>query len=240
MKWTEKRQYDLLEVGYWKHLHRVRVAWIVDRVRREWRASGGTFRILDVGCGDGVITKRLRTSFPDVAIQAVDLDEIRLRRATAYCPNVTFCQGDVRALPFRDATFQVVLCHHVVEHINDDVQVLTECKRVLSPTGLFILGIPQEDGLIGRFVRRIHWRLYARSEHVNFYTIATMRHRLSDIGLTDIEHAKFGFFYPNYYLHVLLVWNRLTFTLGHLLSQRFDATADSLMFAARKTTRRAR
>lgn len=234
MKWTKKRHHDYLEVGFWKHLHKVRVAWIVDRIHRERFISSDAFKILDVGCGDGVITKHLRASFSEADIQAVDIDKIRLQRATAYCSGVTFCQGEVGALPFRDGMFHVVLCHHVLEHVDDDVKVLNECRRVLRPAGLLILGIPQEDGVIGRCVRTIHRRLYAEGEHVNFYTIATMRARLASIGLTNIEHAKFGFLFPLYYLHVLLVWNRVTFTMGHRISQWFDATADSLMFAARK------
>lgn len=235
MKWSAQRQRHALEAGVWKHLHAVRIAWIVDRIRRESRSSAGVFRILDVGCGDAVITKRLRTAFPQADIKAINLDSIRLRRAVRYCPGVAFVKGDVGALPFREATFHVVLCHHVVEHVDDDLRVLAECRRVVRAGGLFILGIPQEDGAIGRFVRTIHRRLYAEGEHVNFYTIATMRERLAGVGFREVEHAKFGFLFPYYYLHVILVWNRLTFTLGHIVSQWCDATADSLMFAARQS-----
>jgi SAM-dependent methyltransferase len=211
----------------------VRSAWIVERIRRE-QSGNAPLRILDVGCGDGVLTRRVRRSFPQAAIRAVDLDEVRLHRATGYCPHVTFLKGDVCALPFVDAAFDVVLCHHVIEHINDDAGVLAECRRVLGSGGLLLLGIPQEGGAIGRVLRMIHRRLFLDGEHVNFYTIPTMRDRLAAAGFTRIEHAKFGFLFPYYYLHVLLVWNRFTFMLGHIVSQRIDATADSLMFAARK------
>jgi SAM-dependent methyltransferase len=235
MKWTEKRHYDVLEAGVWKHLHKVRVSWILEQVRHERQRHTGAFRILDVGCGDGVITKRLRVAFPDVRVTAVDLDEVRLRRATAYCPRVAFCQSTVETLPFAQETFQLVLCHHVVEHVPNDVRLLEECGRVLSPTGLFILGLPHEGGIIGKILRTLHRRLYAAGEHINFYTIANMRRLLTDAGFKDITYAKFGFLFPHYYLHVALVWNKLTFAIGHRITQWFDVTADSLIFAARKT-----
>lgn len=238
MKWTEKRHYDVLESGVWRHLHKVRVDWIIEQVGREQRRQAGAFRILDVGCGDGVITKRLRTAFPDIQVIAVDLDEVRLRRATEYCPRVAFCQSTVETLPFADDAFQLVLCHHVVEHVPNDVGLLEECGRVLSPTGLFILGLPHEGGVIGRILRTLHRRMYAAGEHVNFYTIATMRRLLTDAGFNDITYAKFGFLFPQAYVHVALVWNKLTFAIGHWITQSFDVTADSLMFAARKTPRR--
>jgi SAM-dependent methyltransferase len=237
MKWTEKRHYDVLEAGVWKHLHKVRVGWILEQVRHERRRYTGGFRILDVGCGDGVITKRLHMAFPDVEVIGVDLDHIRLRRAVEYCPGVTFCQSTVEALPFAKDVFDLVLCHHVIEHVPHDGLLLGECRRVLGPTGLFILGIPHEGGIIGRILRTLHRRLYAAGEHINFYTIANMRSLLNNAGFKDVTYAKFGFLFPHYYLHVALVWNRLTFAIGHWISQRFDTTADSLIFAARKECR---
>lgn len=236
MKWTAMRQRDYLETGVWKHLHESRVGWIVNRIRGEQQRSVRPIEMLDVGCGDGVITRRLRLSLPDAAIRAVDLDPVRLRRATAHCEGVSFCQGHIGALPFPDDSFDVVLCHHVIEHVADDVEVLAECRRVLRPNGLLLLGIPQEDAAIGRLLRLMHRRMYAAGEHIHFYSIATMRDLLATAGFTSVEHAKFGFLFPFYYLHVLLVWNRVSFALGHRLSQWFDATADSLIFAARKQT----
>jgi hypothetical protein len=61
-----------------------------------------------------------------------------------------------------------------------------------------------------------------------------MERMLNDAGFEDVTYAKFGFLFPHYYVHVALVWNRLTFAIGHWITQRFDTTADSLIVAARK------
>ena len=52
--------------------------------------------------------------------------------------------------------------------------------------------------------------------------------------------TKFGFLFPQYHLHLALTWFPPTFALGHLMSQRLDAVADSLIFAARKPAARSR
>ena len=236
MKWTATRQEEVLERGLSKHLHRVRVAHLVREIEREVAHAGPFLRLLDVGCGDGVITKRLRAHFAHASITGLDADDVRLARARIQCPGAAFEPGDVTALPYHDASFDVVLCHHVVEHVENDEAVLRECRRVLRPGGLLLLGIPQEDGAIGRWLRRLHRRLYAEGEHVHFYTIRSMTDALERHGFTGTRVAKFGFLAPQYHLHVLLTWLRPTFALGHWVTQHVDATADSLIFSARSGT----
>ena len=234
MKWTKKRHYDVLETGICRNLHRVRLAYILDQITAAKRQNLNPLRILDVGCGDGVITKRLRDRFPEAEIEGLDIDGVRLDRARAYSQGVTFRQGDVNSLPYDECIFGIVLCHHVLEHVVDDTQVIKECHRVLVPGGLLILGIPHEGGIIGKILRRMHSKLYAEGEHINFYTISGMRKLILEQGFISVKYDKFGFLFPYYYVHLLLLWNSLTFKLGHLISQYIDVTADSLIFIARK------
>lgn len=50
--------------------------------------------------------------------------------------------GDVRALPFADGTFQIVLCQHVLEHVDDDRRSLAEIRRVTNNGGWAIISVP--------------------------------------------------------------------------------------------------
>ena len=234
IRWTETRQQDVLETGLCRNLHRVRVAHILEQVAAAKRTVGRPLRILDVGCGDGVITKRLREAFPDETIEGVDADSVRLERARAACPGVSFRLEDAGTLPYETGAFDVVLCHHVMEHVEDDRRLLKECHRVLAAGGLLVLGIPHEGGAIGRVLRTLHRKMYAEGEHVRFYTISAMRQAITDQGFTGVACAKFGLLFPQYHLHLLLTWFSPTFALGHWISQRCGATADSLIFSARK------
>ena len=49
---------------------------------------------------------------------------------------------DIHHIPFGDNHFDVVLCNHVLEHVNDDIQAMGEIKRVLKPGGWAILQVP--------------------------------------------------------------------------------------------------
>jgi SAM-dependent methyltransferase len=49
---------------------------------------------------------------------------------------------DIHAIPFGENTFDVVLCNHVLEHVKDDIQAMSEIRRVLRPGGFAILQVP--------------------------------------------------------------------------------------------------
>jgi SAM-dependent methyltransferase len=54
---------------------------------------------------------------------------------------------DVHDIPFDDATFDVLFCNHVLEHVIDDVKVMQEIRRVLKPGGWAILQSPMDMNL---------------------------------------------------------------------------------------------
>ena len=51
---------------------------------------------------------------------------------------------DVHKIPFEENTFDVVFCNHVLEHVEDDIQAISEMHRVLKPNGWAIMQSPQD------------------------------------------------------------------------------------------------
>ena len=49
---------------------------------------------------------------------------------------------DIHQMPFGDRTFDVVLCNHVLEHVENDIRAMEEIHRVLKPGGFAILQVP--------------------------------------------------------------------------------------------------
>jgi SAM-dependent methyltransferase len=84
-------------------------------------------RTLDVACGTGFVTGRLRGE-----IVGIDHSGAMLRVATRRNPEVTFVQGDALALPFENGRFERVFASHFYGHLEegDRRQCLAEARRV--------------------------------------------------------------------------------------------------------------
>ena len=98
--------------------------------------------ILEDGCGVGSYLNRfMRTARHAVGIE---IEYERGHAAKQICPDentdiVTSC-GEF--LPFKDCTYDLILSHEVIEHVNDDLLCVREMVRVLKPGGRIVLFCP--------------------------------------------------------------------------------------------------
>lgn len=104
--------------GGWVHPRRVRV--LADLLAPMIPADA---RVLDVGCGDGLLARALLERRPDIRLQGVDL----LVRPGAAIPVSAF---DGRSLPFADRAFDVVMAVDVLHHADSPEALLAELARV--------------------------------------------------------------------------------------------------------------
>ena len=98
--------------------------------------------LLDVGCGPASITADLAERVAPGRVVALDAaaDALEAARATlrerGLSEQVELTSGDVMALPFEDASFDVVHAHQVLQHLADPVGALAEMRRVTRPGGI--------------------------------------------------------------------------------------------------------
>lgn len=95
-------------------------------------------RILDVGCGLGMYVEKFRQFSPDVF--GVDIDPDKVAEASQRLPNIQVSPAEV--LPFDDSSFDVIMLHEVIEHVDDDRASIEEAYRCLKPGGQIIIYAP--------------------------------------------------------------------------------------------------
>src|SRR5438094_6069951 len=126
-------------------------------------------KILDAGCGPGVMAGKLMER--GYAVWGIDFAEPMIRKARELCGSDQFGVGDVEHIPFPDNTFDVVVSLGVIEYLESDEQALREIRRVLKPGGRAVIAISNGrsvvrriDGVLFRLVSLLrpayHWLKY--------------------------------------------------------------------------------
>jgi ubiquinone/menaquinone biosynthesis C-methylase UbiE len=126
--------------------------------RLEWERVPVHGRVLDAGCGSGGIA----VSFAEECELAVGLDikskfgdAGRKLAAERAIRNAVFVQGDGTALPFESGSFDLVLSHSVLEHVDSAERYLGECHRVLRSGGVLFLQTPPHLSFAGSHLSRL-------------------------------------------------------------------------------------
>jgi ubiquinone/menaquinone biosynthesis C-methylase UbiE len=100
-------------------------------------------RILETAAGTGVVTQALHQALPDAEIIATDLNQpmLDVAQERIRSTNVQFQQADAQALPFDDASFDLVVCQFGAMFFPDKVLGHSEARRVLRDGGKYLLAI---------------------------------------------------------------------------------------------------
>lgn len=101
-------------------------------------------RVLDAGCGAGYGSEELARAAESVIGVDVAAEAIEFARDHYQQPNLRFEQSSCTALPFADASFELVVAFEVIEHLVDWRGFLREAYRVLAPAGQLIVSTPNK------------------------------------------------------------------------------------------------
>jgi len=94
-------------------------------------------RVLDVGCSAGLMTREIGAQAHFTIGLEIAADAVEYAGAHhARYGEVAFIRGSAESLPFPPAVFDLVICNHVYEHVDDLHALLAEIERVLRPGGV--------------------------------------------------------------------------------------------------------
>lgn len=134
-------------------------------------AARGERQLLDVGCGTGAMLRHLERFGSPIGIEAEE-EAVRLCR-TRRVGAVQL--AETPPLPFEGDRFDLVTMLDVLEHVDDDVEMLREVERTLRPGGMLLLSVP---------AYRFLWGLQDEvAHHKRRYVAREVRERVEAAGL---------------------------------------------------------
>jgi ubiquinone/menaquinone biosynthesis C-methylase UbiE len=125
------------------------IVWWLDEVIGNLARAAGHQRLLDVGCGTGLVVRIAARHFAQV--YGVDISINILARVKTFATGVA--TGDVSCLPFADESFDAVSCFAVLHHLYDHGALLREVYRILRPKGILYT----DHDMDAAFMRRFRW-----------------------------------------------------------------------------------
>jgi len=149
--------------------------------------------LLDVGCGEGVLTEQWAESLGDARVVGIDLDDAKLHAEweTRRRPNLEFRTEEATRLPFADGEFDVATAIEVLEHVPDPEATVAEMARVAERWVL--VSVPREPLWRGLNVARgAYWRTLGNTPgHVNHWSKRSFVRMLSRLGTVEEARSPF-------------------------------------------------
>ncbi len=126
--------------------------------------------VLDVGCGEGFTLARLKKEGIGKKLEGIESEDASISLGKKIHPDVIIKKGSIYKLPYKDNSFDLVLCTEVLEHLKKPKEGLKQLIRVSNQ--YVLLTVPNEPYFtIQRFIRGKNiLKLGDHPEHVQHWT----------------------------------------------------------------------
>ena len=156
--------------------------------------SGRKGRILDVGCGKGLLLKLCKDAGWQVA--GIELSEDSTRYARETLGLEVFTSLDEKH-HLRDNSLDIITFFHSLEHLKDPLSYLNDVKRLLKPDGIIIIEVPRFNSFYSKIFRD-KWFHLDVPRHLFHFDDHTIKKLIILAGYHIIEIKKYALMYDSF------------------------------------------
>lgn len=102
---------------------------------------------------------------------------------------------DITQIPLEDDFFDLIICYHILEHIENDKKAMEELFRVLKSNGICAIQTPFKKGDIyedySKKTAEERLAAFGQEDHVRIYSVTGLQYRLKESGFQNIEIKTF-------------------------------------------------
>ena len=103
---------------------------------------------------------------------------------------------DITQIPLENNFFDLIICYHILEHIEDDKKAIEELQRVLKPNGICVIQTPFKEGDIyedfSKKTPTARLEAFGQEDHVRIYSVEGLHKRLKENGFQNVEIKTFS------------------------------------------------
>ena len=182
----------------------LRMKYIVNIVSKSKYQNKRDIRVLDIGCGGGILAESLSRLYDDIV--AIDVVQDNIDVAKAHCANVGISNIDYHCTSVEDLckieiqSFDLVVCMEVLEHVNEVESFVKKCLMQLKKGGLcffstinrttasFLKAIIAAEYILGWLPRGTHsWQNFIKPNEIKKFLS-------SDVNVIEISGMSYGIF----------------------------------------------
>lgn len=164
-----------------KDVFKLKASNILKYIERYKRAG----RVLDIGCGAGVLLDLARKEGWDT--YGVEVSKVHCQYATNI--GIKMTNSTIADAGFPDGYFDIVSMIQVLEHVMDPVKDCIEAKRILKDDGILVIDTPNIGTLIAKYQRELYLPLEPDC-HVWQFTPTTLKEVLARAGFKSLRVVK--------------------------------------------------
>ena len=142
----------------------------------------GASSLIEIGCGTGQVLRAIHQAIPLLELSGTEIYSKGLTYAHDVLSEAKYLQLDAHAMPFIDE-FNVVCAFDMIEHVDDDLNVLRQMYQVCKPGGGIVLTVPQH-----------HWLWSYKDEaahHKRRYNRADLQQKVKESGFEVVATTSF-------------------------------------------------
>jgi len=147
--------------------------------------------ILDAGCGEAIVMRKLLDLRPDLNIEGLDISADSLQVAKQALPQNKFYQGSIMNMPISDKQYDLVMSLEVLEHVDDPEAALREIQKRAAKYCL--ISVPLEPYFsMGNLITGSNIKRWGKDpEHINFWSRKDIVNLIAKY--FDIQDSKVSF-----------------------------------------------
>ncbi|NGX28405.1 MAG: Ubiquinone biosynthesis O-methyltransferase, partial [Candidatus Anoxychlamydiales bacterium] len=182
----------------WEKLYKKKIFYLYNTLKTFFSGNSA----LELGCGDGEMTKIISKDFKNLTVVDGSLKFIDEAKAKLNRPNIDFQHSTFENFS-TDKTFDIIFMCHILEHLSDPTYILKKAKKWLKKSGKILIAVPNAKSLhraVGVKMGLLDSEYSLNSQdkklgHLRVYDINTLSNDITSAGL-KVAHWGGGMLKP--------------------------------------------